>query len=90
MLEIKGIDVFYGDVQVIWDVSFRVGEGEIVAMIGANGAGKSTTMRTISGILSPAGARSSSTAWPSTSSSPTGSSSWVWPTCPRPGGCSWK
>ncbi|MFZ5812697.1 MAG: ABC transporter ATP-binding protein [Thermodesulfobacteriota bacterium] len=53
MLEIKGIDVFYGDVQVIWDVSFRVGEGEIVAMIGANGAGKSTTMRTISGILSP-------------------------------------
>jgi len=53
VLEIKGIDVFYGDVQVIWDVSFRVGEGEIVAMIGANGAGKSTTMRTISGILSP-------------------------------------
>lgn len=53
MLEIKSIDVFYGDVQVIWDVSFRVGEGEIVAMIGANGAGKSTTMRTISGILSP-------------------------------------
>jgi branched-chain amino acid transport system ATP-binding protein len=53
VLEIKGIDVFYGDVQVLWDESFRVGEGEIVAMIGANGAGKSTTMRTISGILSP-------------------------------------
>ncbi|HBE94922.1 MAG TPA: branched-chain amino acid ABC transporter ATP-binding protein [Desulfovibrio sp.] len=54
MLEIKNINVFYGDVQVIWDVSFRVKEGEIVALIGANGAGKSTILRTISGILRPA------------------------------------
>ena len=53
MLEIRGIDVAYGDVQVIWDVSFTVGKGEIVALIGANGAGKSTTLRTISGILRP-------------------------------------
>ncbi len=53
MLEIKNIDVFYGDVQVIWDVSFRVTAGEIVALIGANGAGKSTILRTISGILRP-------------------------------------
>ncbi len=53
MLEIKGIDVYYGDVQVIWDVSFEVHEGEIVSLIGANGAGKSTTLRTISGILKP-------------------------------------
>lgn len=53
MLDIKGIDVYYGDVQVLWDVSFQIKEGEIVAMIGANGAGKSTTMRTISGILTP-------------------------------------
>lgn len=53
MLEIKNIDVFYGDVQVIWDVSFEVKEGEIVALIGANGAGKSTTLKTISGILRP-------------------------------------
>jgi branched-chain amino acid transport system ATP-binding protein len=53
MLEIKGIDVFYGDVQVIWDVSFEVHEGEIVSLIGANGAGKSTILRTISGILRP-------------------------------------
>lgn len=53
MLEIKNIDVFYGDVQVIWDVSFEVKTGEIVALIGANGAGKSTTLKTISGILRP-------------------------------------
>ena len=53
MLEIKNIDVFYGDVQVIWDVSFEVKQGEIVALIGANGAGKSTILKTISGILRP-------------------------------------
>jgi len=54
MLEVKGIDVFYGDVHVIWDVSFEVGEKEIVAMIGANGAGKSTILKAISGLLKPA------------------------------------
>jgi branched-chain amino acid transport system ATP-binding protein len=53
MLEIKGIDVFYGDVQVIWDVSFEVRSAEVVAMIGANGAGKSTVLKTISGLLRP-------------------------------------
>jgi len=53
MLEIKNIDVFYGDVQVIWDISFNVKQGEIVALIGANGAGKSTTLKTISGLLRP-------------------------------------
>jgi len=53
VLEIKDIDVFYGDAQVIWDVSFEVNKGEIVALIGANGAGKSTVLKTISGILRP-------------------------------------
>jgi branched-chain amino acid transport system ATP-binding protein len=53
MLEVKGIDVFYGDVQVLWDVSFEVKSGEIVALIGANGAGKSTTLATISSLLRP-------------------------------------
>jgi branched-chain amino acid transport system ATP-binding protein len=53
MLEVRNIDVFYGDVQVIWDVSFEVNKGEVVALIGANGAGKSTILKTISSILKP-------------------------------------
>lgn len=53
MLVIKNIDVSYGDVQVIWDLSCAVRQGEAVALIGANGAGKSTTLKTISGILRP-------------------------------------
>jgi branched-chain amino acid transport system ATP-binding protein len=53
MLEIKNLAVFYGDVQVIWDVSFDVRQGEIAALIGANGAGKSTILKAISGILKP-------------------------------------
>jgi branched-chain amino acid transport system ATP-binding protein len=55
LLDVRGIDVFYGDVQVLWDLSFSVGRGEIVALIGANGAGKSTTLKTVSGILKPRG-----------------------------------
>ena len=53
MLEVRNIDVFYGYVQVVWDVSFEVTQGEVVALIGANGAGKSTTLKTVSGLLRP-------------------------------------
>jgi branched-chain amino acid transport system ATP-binding protein len=53
MLEVTGIDVFYGNVQALWDVSFSVVEGEIVTIIGANGAGKSTTLKALSGLLRP-------------------------------------
>jgi len=53
VLAIKNIDVSYGDVQVIWDLSFEVRQGEVLALVGANGAGKSTTLKTISGILRP-------------------------------------
>jgi len=53
VLEVRNIDVFYGDVQVLWNASFTVQQGEVVALIGANGAGKSTSLKTISGLLRP-------------------------------------
>jgi len=53
VLEVRDIDVFYGDVQVLWSVSFNVRQGEVVALIGANGAGKSTSLKTVSGLLRP-------------------------------------
>ena len=52
-LEVQGIDVFYRDVQAVWDVSFDVDGGEIVTLVGANGAGKTTTLRTVAGLLRP-------------------------------------
>ena len=51
MLEVRGLSVAYGDVRVLHDVALRVGQGEIVSLVGANGAGKTTTLRAISGLL---------------------------------------
>lgn len=53
MLKVKAIDVFYGDLQALRDVSLEVGRGEIVSVIGSNGAGKSTILKTISGLQRP-------------------------------------
>ncbi|MGH2728752.1 MAG: ATP-binding cassette domain-containing protein, partial [Actinomycetota bacterium] len=54
MLEVEGIDVFYGPVQALRGLSLRVAEGEMVALLGANGAGKTTTLRAVSGLIAPA------------------------------------
>ena len=51
MLRVNGIDVFYGDLQALRGVSFEVHPKEIISMVGSNGAGKSTTLMTLSGIL---------------------------------------
>jgi branched-chain amino acid transport system ATP-binding protein len=53
MLEVKDLQVYYGVIQAIKNVSFRVEEGEIIALIGANGAGKTTILHTITGLISP-------------------------------------
>jgi branched-chain amino acid transport system ATP-binding protein len=53
LLRLEGIDAFYGDLQALAEVSLEVREGEIVALVGANAAGKSTTLRVISGLVSP-------------------------------------
>ena len=53
MLKVDNIDVYYGAIHAIKGVSIQVGKGEIVTLVGSNGAGKSTTLRTISGLLKP-------------------------------------
>ncbi len=55
MLELKNVSSFYGVIQALYEVSLHVDEGEIVTLIGANGAGKSTTLMTVCGILHPRG-----------------------------------
>jgi len=53
MLVVDGINVFYGDLQALWDVSFKAEKGSITVIVGPNGAGKTTTLKTISGLLRP-------------------------------------
>ncbi len=53
MLIVNNIDVLYGDVQVLWDISFEVRKGEILVLIGSNGAGKSTIIKTLSSLITP-------------------------------------
>lgn len=53
MLEIKDLEVYYGMIQAIKGISFEVNKGEVIALIGANGAGKTTILHTITGLLSP-------------------------------------
>jgi branched-chain amino acid transport system ATP-binding protein len=53
MLEVRDIDVFYGDVQVLWDVNLKIEKGETVSIIGNNGSGKSTITKTMLGMIGP-------------------------------------
>lgn len=55
MLEVRNLQVYYGMIHAIRDVSFDVGQGEVVALIGANGAGKTTILHTVTGLLSSKG-----------------------------------
>ncbi|MHB9034470.1 MAG: ATP-binding cassette domain-containing protein, partial [Anaerolineae bacterium] len=53
LLDVKDLHVSYGAIRALQGISFNIEQGEIVTLIGANGAGKSTTLRTISGLLRP-------------------------------------
>lgn len=53
MLKVEKINAAYGDVQVLWDISFDVREKEIVVIVGSNGAGKTTTLKVLSGLINP-------------------------------------
>jgi branched-chain amino acid transport system ATP-binding protein len=53
LLEVKDLNVYYGAIHALQGISFNVNEGEIVSLIGANGAGKSTTLRALSGLIRP-------------------------------------
>ncbi len=57
MLRVEYLDVFYGDLRALSGVEFEVREGEIVSIVGSNGAGKSTTLKTVSGLLRPRNGR---------------------------------
>jgi branched-chain amino acid transport system ATP-binding protein len=57
LLELHDLDVHYGAIHALRGISVRVGQGEIVSLIGANGAGKTTTLRAVSGMLRPSGGR---------------------------------
>jgi branched-chain amino acid transport system ATP-binding protein len=54
MLTLDKLNFSYGDMQVLWDIDLQVNEGEIVTVVGANGAGKSTTLKNISRLVKPA------------------------------------
>ena len=51
MLEVNNINVYYGSIHAVKDISFKVEKGEIISLIGANGAGKTTILQTVSGLL---------------------------------------
>ena len=53
LLELEGVDAFYGRIQALRGITIRVEKGEVVALIGSNGAGKTTTLRTVSGLMHP-------------------------------------
>lgn len=57
LLSVKDLNVFYGDAQALWDIGFHVLKGEVYSIIGSNGAGKSTILKTVSGLVDPASGR---------------------------------
>ncbi|MEN6437341.1 MAG: ABC transporter ATP-binding protein [Syntrophobacter sp.] len=57
MLNVTGLNVNYGDTRVLWDIAFEIGEGQFISLVGANGAGKTTFLRTVVGLVSAVSGR---------------------------------
>jgi branched-chain amino acid transport system ATP-binding protein len=53
MIEVNGLQAGYGDLQVLWNISLKVAQGEFIVLLGPNGAGKTTTLRAMSGVIKP-------------------------------------
>jgi branched-chain amino acid transport system ATP-binding protein len=83
MIELNGISASYGRVPAIGGVTISVGEGEAVGLLGANGAGKSTTLRAISGLVRLTAGSITFLGQDLASLPPTGSQSWASPMCRR-------
>ena len=88
LLQVEDINVYYGAIHAIKGISFEVFPDEIVTLIGANGAGKSTTLNTIAGLLRPVPAALSWRARTWQPSPPAGSYPRAWPCAPRGGASS--
>jgi branched-chain amino acid transport system ATP-binding protein len=88
LLSLSGLDVRYGAIQAVRNLDLEVNEGEIVALLGANGAGKSTTLKAIVGLAPGKGEDPSLPANRSSAATPRRSCAAASPWCPRAGGFS--
>lgn len=88
LLEAKALCAWYGAAQILYDVDLEVRRGEVVALMGRNGAGKSTTLKALIGMLGKRAARCASWAMTSRRASRTTRPSWAWASCPKTGACS--
>ena len=85
MLEIKDLHVHYGAIHALKGISLTVGDGELVSLIGANGAGKTTALHTISGLLAASSGSVTLDGQDLQKVPPTPSSAWALPMCRRAG-----
>ena len=88
MLKVSGLNAFYGRAHILFDVGLEVGRGEVVALMGRNGAGKSTTMKAVMGLLPRRQGEVRFRGQTSRRCRRTRSRAWAWASCPRTGACS--
>ena len=88
MLKVEGLHTYYGRAHILADVAFAVAQGEVVVLLGRNGAGKSTTLRSIMGLVRPARGRVLFRGADIAGGSRSRSRGWGSATCRRTGACS--